>query len=35
MACEASTQSRFSSPLRHLGTHLAESFLMSKILWII
>jgi hypothetical protein len=35
MACETSTRSRFSSALRHSGTHLAESFLMYKISWII
>jgi hypothetical protein len=35
MACEASTRLRFWTALRHLGTHLAESFLMSKISWII
>jgi hypothetical protein len=35
MSSEANTQSRFWTALRHLGTHLAESFLMLKISWII
>jgi hypothetical protein len=35
MACEAVTWSHFWTASRHLGTHLAESFLMPKISWII
>jgi hypothetical protein len=35
MECEISTRSRFWTALRHLGTHLAESVLISKISWII